>query len=778
MPDERPTFVAFYTYEPSKNLDLERSEYKNDGFMLDGNEDMWPIAIRTKDITKDYTLPAFGVTYGMQTQSYFTDIDLDMGKHQNTEESLRVQYMLAGAHTETSTAKQYVTWGQDMFTLYSNTSYVASVNMMGCAWVQPMMYFCLTNIPMFRGSYLIQKVTHSIQPGDMKTTFNGVRMANIASRLSKDWIAKSYFDYNFGMGSTGGDAAYDNTVFASVLNDCQYKIFPLFGGDYSVAVGANEEAKMKTACRYFMEVMGYDALHAAAIAGNIWQESKWDEKAVNSDSGAQGLCQWIRRWQNPAWVKFYKQEFGRSPNGFRIIDESFEVQLHFIKSWLPGQATQYGVFKDEEFRRENTIEGATKYYMYKAEGPGGHELHTEKRIAHAKSYYEILTNGSTASSQPTQQDTSSSSAKKDDYVTALSEAIQKTVSHSKDLGQISVELDKAKSMITVKSSDNTTLASVFDMCLNGYHNYVSMLLWVANSSNQLAGVIIAVTANTQSTIVSYMIGESETTDWEHLDTNFYRALYKKYGNVGSDKQAFGRLQKEVKPFAGCSDSNAAGNLLGGSGVQPCPSSTPSQAVYENGSPNAPGEDVGTTETDYSVPYNANSDGPALCGDSWSTSKNSSNLSKHFKAAYPNGSIFAKGGMTAEAIKKQVIDAAKRNRPFILVFAGINGAGYKNNKEQFKGMIDAAKGSNIPIYICTIIGMSTKNSTTMGITNNLKNNVNPSVRALCNENSIARCVELEKYSASFPNSMFGSDGFHLTASGYEKLWGYIKPQIPN
>ena len=45
---------------------------------------------------------------------------------------------------------------------------------------------------MFRGSYLIEKVKHTITPGDMKTTFTGVRMANTSTRIAKNWIKKAY----------------------------------------------------------------------------------------------------------------------------------------------------------------------------------------------------------------------------------------------------------------------------------------------------------------------------------------------------------------------------------------------------------------------------------------------------------------------------------------------------------------------------------------------------------------------------------------------------------
>lgn len=204
--------VAMYSYEPSSHLEEVDYNYPGDSFMLD-NERMYPYAVKEKDLNFDYPLPAFGVTYGMQYQSFFTNIDVSMEKPMVTETSLKTQYLLAGASNDTTLTRQYVPYGQDLFSIYSNNAYSCEVTMMGCAWVQPLMYFCLTNVPMFRGSYLISKVTHRITPGNMETHFTGTRMANRATRLTTNWIKKGYMPDEFyqshgfsryGAGTIGG----------------------------------------------------------------------------------------------------------------------------------------------------------------------------------------------------------------------------------------------------------------------------------------------------------------------------------------------------------------------------------------------------------------------------------------------------------------------------------------------------------------------------------------------------------------------------------------------
>jgi hypothetical protein len=73
--------------------------------------------------------------------------------------------------------------GQNLFNVYQKRSYSCEVEMLGCALIQPMMYFQLNNIPMFRGLYLIIKVSHNIKPNGMTTTFKGVRVKRTKTPL-------------------------------------------------------------------------------------------------------------------------------------------------------------------------------------------------------------------------------------------------------------------------------------------------------------------------------------------------------------------------------------------------------------------------------------------------------------------------------------------------------------------------------------------------------------------------------------------------------------------
>lgn len=185
--DDQPHFVCIYIGQTSSHLDIEGSQYTNDSFDLSDTKN-WPVAISSKTPKSGYKIPAFGVSFGSQYQSFFTDINITSDSPTVTEQSLKATFMIADMNNKTggeNTKKTYCL-GQDLFTVYANNSYTCEVTMMGCAWVQPLMYFVLNNVPLFRGSYLIQKVTHNIVPGNMTTKFTGVRMANTLSPFVKN----------------------------------------------------------------------------------------------------------------------------------------------------------------------------------------------------------------------------------------------------------------------------------------------------------------------------------------------------------------------------------------------------------------------------------------------------------------------------------------------------------------------------------------------------------------------------------------------------------------
>lgn len=173
-----PSFVCVYVGQTSKHLDIDDS-FPDDSiqFIQDNNTNL------SKDFSGEgYTIPVFAVNYAQGNQSIFKDINLDQSEFSETDESLKIidDIALQGDKMNRTPV------GQNLFNVYSTRSYQAEVECMGNAMIQPMMYFQLNNIPMFRGGYLITRVKHTIRPNTMSTSFRGVRVSRINTPLIKE----------------------------------------------------------------------------------------------------------------------------------------------------------------------------------------------------------------------------------------------------------------------------------------------------------------------------------------------------------------------------------------------------------------------------------------------------------------------------------------------------------------------------------------------------------------------------------------------------------------
>ena len=171
------TYLIMYTHQSSAHLDNERSSYINDGMDIGRT-------IITTDTLKlfngeGYPVPTFGVTYGMQNQSYFKGININMDNPMTTDYSIANTFALTKTAVSGGDLNIPMGIGQNIYSIYSNRSYNCTVEMMGCVNIMPMMYFQLNNIPMFKGAYMITSVKHSIKAGNMTTTFTGVRQTSI-----------------------------------------------------------------------------------------------------------------------------------------------------------------------------------------------------------------------------------------------------------------------------------------------------------------------------------------------------------------------------------------------------------------------------------------------------------------------------------------------------------------------------------------------------------------------------------------------------------------------
>lgn len=210
------TYILMYTGEVSSKLD-GLDEYDGDGVICDVFgviNDKIP-AVFNSDGSDDYSIPAFGVTYGKQNQMYFKRIDVNMDNPRETDYTIANMLILAqsGAHGENETYETSI--GQNVYSIYSNRSYTCTVEMLGCLNIMPMMYFQLNNIPMFRGFYFIIKVNHRITPGGIITSFTGVRVSSNEIALTK-----TAFSYQSLMAGISGQVIInDNTDVSDDLKN-------------------------------------------------------------------------------------------------------------------------------------------------------------------------------------------------------------------------------------------------------------------------------------------------------------------------------------------------------------------------------------------------------------------------------------------------------------------------------------------------------------------------------------------------------------------------------
>jgi hypothetical protein len=182
-----PAFICCYVGQSSTNLDLgTESMYPDDGLSITFEDGALKLPEGVEDFSGqvniangDIGVPVFAVNYGQQNQNYFKNVKLDQREFAETMESLEI----IEAISQTGDKSKPTFNGNNLFNVYQTRSYSAEIEMMGSAMIQPMMYFQLNNIPMFRGAYLIYKVNHKITPHNMVTSFKGNRVKKTKTPL-------------------------------------------------------------------------------------------------------------------------------------------------------------------------------------------------------------------------------------------------------------------------------------------------------------------------------------------------------------------------------------------------------------------------------------------------------------------------------------------------------------------------------------------------------------------------------------------------------------------
>lgn len=141
------------------------------------NENCQPVPTDDNQVENNQDFPyrevnAFRVRFGEQNQSMFTDIKIDSKEYPETNESIQILSRLAGDNK----VQAPIPKGQNLYNLYENRAYRATVTGLGNAMIQPTQYFQLDNVPVFNGAYLILSVEHQIEPNKMTTSFSGTKI--------------------------------------------------------------------------------------------------------------------------------------------------------------------------------------------------------------------------------------------------------------------------------------------------------------------------------------------------------------------------------------------------------------------------------------------------------------------------------------------------------------------------------------------------------------------------------------------------------------------------
>lgn len=203
-PEYSNKFTVIYTHSANKLDTVDRLNFVHDSFDIwsydqgtgvaptifqnNPEDDAQATEALTANSRMAYKVPAFGVAYSRQDNSFWKNINISMDNFAVTEQAILAESYIAN---KGNSEKHNITfYGQDIYSLYQAYSYLVTVEMMGDAQIQPLMYFQLMNVPMFRGTYMIIKVEHKITPGNMTTTFTGMKMSKVQVPYASNWYTK------------------------------------------------------------------------------------------------------------------------------------------------------------------------------------------------------------------------------------------------------------------------------------------------------------------------------------------------------------------------------------------------------------------------------------------------------------------------------------------------------------------------------------------------------------------------------------------------------------
>jgi hypothetical protein len=124
------------------------------------------------DKQKTYNVNSFVIKYGHPDNQIVSNIQVGTEDNKVTAESIVNLQRLVDNENQ----NKKVTTDCSMLPVLAGRSYKATVDMLGNSQCYPMQFFFLENSPLFGGLYQVMKVKHAIDPNNMTTSMEGIRM--------------------------------------------------------------------------------------------------------------------------------------------------------------------------------------------------------------------------------------------------------------------------------------------------------------------------------------------------------------------------------------------------------------------------------------------------------------------------------------------------------------------------------------------------------------------------------------------------------------------------
>jgi|688.fasta_scaffold13849_7 hypothetical protein len=324
---------ASYQYDNQNHLpDVIKIDFSNGKFL---NPPDSPFILKdNKDILVNQPV-AFFVDMGIKNQNMFKGISLDQAEFRETNESITVWDQL----TSQKQNRSIQTIGNNIYPILSRRSYTCKVESLGNMMIQPTMYFYLRYVPLFSGLYLITKVSHSIQPNNVVTNFEGVRMSSLNYPLPTQFI------------STITKEILEKGVINILTNITPYSNY------------VNNRDNIRIVFNYLNSKIN-DIKVVAGIMGNLIFESRLNPSIIESGVGAGfGLSQWTgdRRIKIEKWAK----------DNNRVVTD-INTQLDYLWGQELSKSGSGGYkFVLDSMRTAATPEAVAEIFMVKYEVPAG-----------------------------------------------------------------------------------------------------------------------------------------------------------------------------------------------------------------------------------------------------------------------------------------------------------------------------------------------------------------------------------------------------------------------